>query len=195
MTFLHFNQIDSTNNYLKQNYQALKNWTVLTTDYQTSGRGRLNHRWSSNKNKNFLCSVLIKDQKILKANSCLVLLIGIVIYHLLVKLNIKNIKIKKPNDIYVNKNKIAGILLETISLGDKLKALIIGVGLNLNQKKFTKNLKAISYYQIKHKEIDINLVKKLYLEILKKELNKINGQHYEDKLLKKYQSIIYERID
>ena len=173
MNYIHLEKVDSTNSYLKARYKTLPNWTILTTDLQSKGRGRLNHVWKSHKGKNLLCSILIKDKKILKKHKYLVELVGKVIHQLLIKLDISN-WIKPPNDIYVKDKKICGILLETISISDKLEALVIGIGLNLNQKTFSKTLNATSYYLIKKKEIDINKVKKIYIDILNKELNKLS---------------------
>lgn len=194
MNSIYFKEISSTNDYLKEHYLALPNWTILTTDYQSKGRGRLNHVWRAHKGENLLCSILIKDKKILESHECLVLLVGVSIYRLLKDLGIKNIRIKRPNDIYINKKKICGILLECMSLGDKLKALVIGVGLNLNQKSFPKTLKATSYYLEKNKEIDINKVKDKFITILKDELAKIKSGDYNRSLLNKYKDIICERI-
>ena len=44
--------------------------------------------------------------------------------------------IKWPNDIYVNNDKIAGILIENSIMGDKIENTIAGIGLNINQDKF-----------------------------------------------------------
>jgi len=59
---------------------------------------------------------------------------------MLKELDIRNIKIKWPNDIFVNNKKIAGILLESKSQGAHIKALVIGVGINVNSIKFSENM-------------------------------------------------------
>lgn len=192
MKYLHLKEVTSTNDYLKTRYLKLPNWTVLTTDYQSNGRGRYEGRtWTSKKGDNLLCSILIKDKKIIKANDCLVLLMGVTIYHLLNKLGLKNIKIKRPNDLYINNRKICGILIESISLSDKIEALVIGIGLNLNQKTFPKELKATSYYLETKKKISYKKVLALLIKTLKAELKKIKP-NYQKILLKQYRKQIID---
>ncbi|MCQ2792470.1 MAG: biotin--[acetyl-CoA-carboxylase] ligase [Bacilli bacterium] len=189
MNWLYLSSVNSTNTYLKDNYQKLKHWTILRADYQSKGRGRLNHVWQSHKKENLLCSILLKDAKLFKEYSSLCLIVGVSIYKLLTKLGIENVKIKLPNDIYVNHGKICGILLESIFLDDKPQALVIGIGLNLNQKSFSQRLTATSYYQIKKRAIDIDKVLKELVKILKIELEKIKPNYYQ-RLLKQYHNTI-----
>lgn len=192
MIYYHLSSVDSTNNYLKTNYHKLRDWTILTADYQTHGRGRYDNRtWISKRGDNLLCSILIKDKKIINKHNCLVLLVGITIYRLLNKLGLKKIKIKRPNDIYVNGHKICGILLESISISDDIKALVIGIGLNLNQEVFSKELNATSYYLEAKKKIDKSKVLKLLIKTLKEELKKIKP-NYQEILLKQYKKDIIE---
>lgn len=56
------------------------------------------------------------------------------------RLKIKKVSIKYPNDIYVGDRKIAGILIEHFLCGDKINYSIAGIGLNVNQTVFPKNL-------------------------------------------------------
>lgn len=193
MRYLYLPRVSSTNTYLKSNYQKLENWTVLRVDYQEKGRGRLNHIWRAHKGENLLCSILIKDEKVFKEHEALCLLVGISVYRLLKDLGIKNVKIKLPNDVYVNNKKICGILIETIFIANKLKALVIGVGLNLNQKSFPKTLKATSTYLINKKIVNIDKVLKALVKNIQEELGKVKSNYYQY-LLKQYKSIICERI-
>lgn len=193
MKYLYLPRVSSTNTYLKSNYQKLDNWTVLRSDYQEKGRGRLNHVWKSHKGENLLCSILIKDEKVFKEHESLCLLVGVSVYRLLKDLGIKNIKIKLPNDVYVNNKKICGILIETKFIANKLKALVIGIGLNLNQKSFPKTLKATSTYMVNKKAVDIDKTLKTLVNIIQEELKKVTSNYY-PKLLKQYKSVICERI-
>ena len=193
MRYLYLPRVSSTNTYLKSNYQKLENWTILRADYQEKGRGRLNHVWKSHKGENLLCSILIKDEHVFKEHEALCLLVGVSVYRLLKNLGIKNIKIKLPNDVYVNNKKICGILIETIFIANKLKALVIGIGLNLNQKSFPKTLKATSTYLINKKIVNIDGVLKDLVKIIQEELKKVKSNYY-PYLLKQYKSIICEHI-
>lgn len=193
MKYIYLPRVSSTNTYLKTNYSKLENWTILRANYQEKGRGRLNHAWRAHKGENLLCSILIKDPRIFKEYESLCLLVGVSVYRLLRELGIKNIKIKLPNDVYVNKKKICGILIETIFMANKLKALVIGIGLNVNQKSFPKTLNATSTYLVNKKILDLDVVLKKLVKIIQEELKKVTANYY-PKLLKQYKSVICEHI-
>lgn len=54
-----FDTLDSTNLYLKQNYNQYDEFTVITTDNQTKGKGRMQRIWNSNKD-DLTFSILLK---------------------------------------------------------------------------------------------------------------------------------------
>lgn len=191
MKYLHLKEVTSTNDYLKARHKEFPTWTILSADYQSKGKGRLNHVWKSHKGENLLCSILIKDPNVFKEHEALCLLVGVSVYRLLKDLGIKNVKIKLPNDIYVNNKKICGILIETIFMSNKLQALVIGIGLNLNQKKFPKTLRATSTYLVNKKIINPDYALKALVKIIKEELSKVTSNYY-PKLLKQYQKIIFK---
>lgn len=143
MEVITFDQITSTNDYLKENYLKYNSYTFVKTNYQTKGRGQFNRTWLSTKDKNLLFSLLLKDIKIndiikIKdtiTNSLLTFLIN----H-----NIKGV-FKEPNDILIDNEKILGILIETKTLDkEKFGYVVIGIGININQTKFN-NLNATSF--------------------------------------------------
>ena len=137
MKHIHFEEIDSTNTYLKKEYQNLDNLTFVTSDYQSSGHGRFDRKWSANKGDNVLLSYLIKDKDIIEHFSYISMLTAVVIVKYLEDKGLKNVSIKWPNDVYVNGKKIAGILLE----GNVPNYVVVGVGLNLNQSEFDNDLR------------------------------------------------------
>lgn len=134
---IEYDQLTSTNSYLKENYLKYSNLTVIKANYQTNGYGQFDRNWVSNKNENLLMSFLLRDFNIEYMN----MLKKIVIESLLIFLKTTGIngKFVEPNDIYVNNKKILGILIETKinSLKDKFKYVIIGLGININQTKFS----------------------------------------------------------
>ena len=137
MKHIHFEEIDSTNTYLKKEYQNLDNLTFVTSDYQSSGHGRFDRKWSANKGDNVLLSYLIKDKDIIEHFSYISMFTAVVIVKYLEDKGLKNVSIKWPNDVYVNGKKIAGILLE----GNVPNYVVVGVGLNLNQTEFNDDLR------------------------------------------------------
>ena len=139
MKKIHFKRIDSTSSYLKNNYDKYDNLTFVSADYQESGHGRSGRRWYSEDGENLLFSILIKDKRLLAKVSNLSLASAVCVYNVLKRCNIDNVSIKWPNDVYVKDNKISGILLESVSCGKGVDALIIGVGINVNSKSFRED--------------------------------------------------------
>ena len=66
MKQIHFEVINSTNTYLKENYTSLENFTFVSASFQNEGKGRLDRKWFSKKSENLLFSFLIKDRELLK---------------------------------------------------------------------------------------------------------------------------------
>ena len=161
-----FKQIDSTNNYLKNSYKLLNNFTFVVTDYQTNGKGRNDRVWSSEEGQNLMFSFLIKDQDLLKKFSALSIISAVEVAKLLEDYQIKDVSIKWPNDILIGDKKVCGILLE----GQILEYLVVGIGLNVNQKVFPDGLRrpATSLSLEANKDFNIDeLEQKLFSNIVK----------------------------
>lgn len=139
---LKFDTLSSTNLYLKDNYPHLDDKTVVVANHQTAGRGRLGRTWIDS--DDLLFSILLKNNLNEKVSS-LSLLICASLFKTL-KRYFNDVKIKWPNDILVNNKKILGILLEAIT-NSKIDCVIIGIGINVNNRNFTDDLimKATSF--------------------------------------------------
>lgn len=164
----HFDELDSTNSYLKRNYSSLEDKTVIVASHQTSGRGRLSRTWEDDSHA-LMFSILLKKDLNLNRVSLLPLLVGVSLVKTLEEFGFDP-SIKWPNDILLENRKCAGILLESI-YQDKLECLIVGVGLNVNNKSFPKELenKAVSLSQISLKEYIIKDVLDRFLDHFEKD--------------------------
>lgn len=121
-------------NLLRNN--ELTEGTIVYTNYQSSGRGQPGNKWESEDGKNLLISIVLFPSIINPADQFLISMtvsLGICDF---LKRYIPVCEIKWPNDIYVNNDKIAGILIENSILDDNIENTIAGIGLNINQKKF-----------------------------------------------------------
>ena len=134
---VHFKEIDSTNSYLKNTYRLLDDFTFVSTDYQSSGKGRNNRVWESNSGENLMFSFLIKNEELMKQSSILSILTAVEVAKEIEMIGINNVTIKWPNDVLINDKKVCGILLE----GQVPEYLVVGVGLNVNQKEFPDGLR------------------------------------------------------
>ena len=165
---IHLAETDSTNNYLKDRFE--KNLLVYT-DRQVSGRGQRNNSWESEAGKNILMSVGIVPD-FLKADTQFFLSIAtsLAVYDFLCEFT-EHITIKWPNDIYVKDKKIAGILIENSIKGVNISKSIIGIGININQKKFPEELvNPVSLSQINGQKYKIDL-------LLQKIIKKLNNRY------------------
>ena len=180
MNKIHFESIDSTNTYLKKNYQKLEDMTFVSASLQTQGRGRNNRIWQAD-DKNLLCSILLKDQKYFAYTNELSIISGYTVLQVLQEYGVNNLSIKWPNDVYVDGKKICGILLEATS-SESIECLIIGIGINVNQSEFEKTFNATSMINELNKQINISeLENKLYekfIENLDKLMN--HNDFYEE---------------
>jgi len=178
MNIIHFDTIDSTNTYLKNNYQVLDDMSFVSASYQSMGRGRNNRLWTSDKNKNLMFSFLIKDEILINKYHEISIIVAYTILEILKEYGLNDVAIKWPNDVYVKDEKICGILLESISL-EKMECLIVGVGLNVNQDKFPDNYihPATSVFKQLNREIEIEILKdKIYQRIIIN-MNKIKDDY------------------
>lgn len=162
-TFLSFDNLTSTSDLLKEHFSSFSHLTFIKTDFQTKGRGQFDRMWVSNPKENLLFSVLLKDIDITHLEHIKNWMIhGIT--SLLDTYGI-NPRFKEPNDLYVDQDKICGILMESRSQGNILDYVVIGVGLNVNQTEFV-NLNATSMSLLKDQSFDVdqimqNLIDKL----------------------------------
>lgn len=161
MKITYFDTLDSTNKYLKENFSNLNNLDSVVAYHQTSGRGRLGRTWVDQ--DDLLMSILIKEGLENIYIERLSLLICHTIFRTIKEILRNNdVKIKWPNDILVDGKKICGILLEGVS-SEKLDAVIIGFGVNVNSEKFSDDLiiKATSLKLISKIKYDINELSKI----------------------------------
>lgn len=139
MRIIKLDAIDSTNSFLRQlsAKEALGDYTVVMTNYQTQGRGQMGTQWTSQQSKNLMVSVF-KDLSYLsiELNFYISIVVSLSILKALESLQIQKLKIKWPNDILSDNKKLAGVLIENVIKQNQLQASIIGFGLNVNQTEF-----------------------------------------------------------
>jgi BirA family transcriptional regulator, biotin operon repressor / biotin---[acetyl-CoA-carboxylase] ligase len=156
---LFINNLPSTNTYaaslLRDN--ELAEGTVIYTNHQSSGRGQGGNKWESEDGKNLLISIVLFPSMIIPAEQFhLSMAISLGICDFLDRYT-SSVSIKWPNDIYVNNDKIAGILIENSIMGNLIEHTIAGIGINLNQKKFLSDApNPVSLSNLTGKEYDLS---------------------------------------
>jgi len=122
-------EVDSTNEFLKRNYKSFHDGAVVVAIKQSAGKGRMGRNWYSPEG-GLWYSVLFKPKIHINLH-VYTKIFSIAIVEVLRKLKVKAY-IKWPNDIYYDGKKICGILSEAVSVNDRVVAIVVGVGLNVN---------------------------------------------------------------
>jgi BirA family biotin operon repressor/biotin-[acetyl-CoA-carboxylase] ligase len=154
--------VDSTNDYLKQTAESgqARSGAVVVADYQTAGRGRLGRSWISQPGEALLFSLLTRSTLPGDKLALVSLLAGLSLRVGLMKYldaigqqkTSAGINLKWPNDILFERRKLCGILCESAHSSTEGAMVVIGSGLNVNQREsdFPPDLRtpAISLYSI-----------------------------------------------
>lgn len=153
--WIRLSSTDSTNHFLKH-YRPVspKDMILVTTDFQTAGRGQAGNFWEAEAGKNLLFSLLLHPQAV-EASRQFVLsqAMALAVCETLSGYTGEGISIKWPNDIYWKDRKICGMLIENTLTGQRMENCIIGVGLNVNQQEFRSDApNPVSLRQILGKE-------------------------------------------
>ncbi|MBC8061230.1 MAG: biotin--[acetyl-CoA-carboxylase] ligase [Clostridiaceae bacterium] len=129
---LHFDSIDSTNTKAKELAGLdVSHGTLVISEEQTSGRGRLGRQWSSPKFKGIWMSIILKPNLDPTKASNITLIGAAAVINALKDFGIKA-QIKWPNDIILNKKKLGGILTEMSSKLNLTNYIVMGMGINVN---------------------------------------------------------------
>lgn len=179
-----FDTLTSTNEYAsKISFKdETAEGTIIRAVNQTKGKGQKGNIWISEIEKNLTFSIILKPNKILAVKQFymnMAISLSLVDY-LKYLLPQNGIYIKWPNDIYIEKNKIAGILIENQVIADKIENSVIGIGLNVNQSVFSfdipnpTSLNIITSINYNVSEILIN-----YLPLIEKRIQQLYKLDFE----------------
>jgi len=127
-----FDTIDSTNSYLMQSMSTKAHGTCVIANLQTNGRGRRGREWQASLGASLTFSLLWRFQCGAAALSGLSLAVGVALIRGLHEVGATAAQLKWPNDILVNQQKLAGILIELQGDMEGPSTAVIGVGINLH---------------------------------------------------------------
>ncbi|MFC4617780.1 biotin--[acetyl-CoA-carboxylase] ligase [Camelliibacillus cellulosilyticus] len=130
--------------------------TLIVTDEQTEGRGRLGRHWDSGANRGIWMSLILRPSLQLKKIPPLTLLAAVAVVKAINKVTQTACAIKWPNDILYDGKKLVGILTEMQAEEQTARAVILGIGMNVNTRieQFPENLRSVatSLYEITGKD-------------------------------------------
>jgi BirA family biotin operon repressor/biotin-[acetyl-CoA-carboxylase] ligase len=147
--------VDSTNQYLLDRIGELQSGDACVAEYQQAGRGRRGRQWISPFGANLYLSMFWRLDQGPAAAMGLSLVIGIVMAEVLKDLGAQDVRVKWPNDLYLNDRKLAGILVELTGKTGDAAQLVIGAGINLAMRETNAN--AINQGWINLQEVGINI--------------------------------------
>lgn len=139
---VHLPLVDSTNKYIRENANEL--WQisngatalVVSADAQSAGRGQMGNVWNSDACKNLLVSIMMRPM-FLKVTTQFRLsqISALAVCATMQRYGI-HAQLKWPNDVYADRKKLAGILVELDYSGQCIEQAVVGIGLNVNQTEF-----------------------------------------------------------
>ncbi len=111
-----------------------REWRAVVADEQTAGRGRAGHRWWSPRGRNLYLSAILRPRLRARQATALPLAVGVAVARALSEFGIgrERLELKWPNDVLIDGRKVAGILVESASVGEDLTWAIAGIGIDVN---------------------------------------------------------------
>lgn len=189
-TKVFLDKVPSTNSYAIEQIGFLKDKTVLFSHKQTSGRGRYNRKWISDDTDNLYATFIFKPDDIENYPfPNLTQYLSLILCEFLEDEFKLKPNIKWPNDVLIDGYKISGILAESYMGSNKIKGVVLGLGLNVNLKAETLDLidqKATSLSVLLSEDFEIEPI-----------LNNLCDRFFEnyDLFVKKGFSLIKERYE
>lgn len=163
--------IESTNTLaLQLAEEGAEEGTVVVSESQKHGRGRMGRNWISQPEAGIYLSVILRPSFVPIKAPCLTFISAIALVETFDQVLGLKAKIKWPNDVMIGGKKVAGVLTELRAEMERIHHVIIGIGANVNNTRFPKDLKGKATsltLELKQKIPRITLVRAL-LEALEK---------------------------
>ncbi len=191
---IHIPSVDSTNNYAVQqvvNSESNEGDVIITTN-QKKGKGQGANNWESEPGSNLTFSLVLKPKFVTPSNQfVLTQVISLAISDLIIEhlksVDDGHVKIKWPNDIYINEKKVAGILIQNFIVGNSIDYSIVGIGLNINQREFISDARnPVSLIHHLNRKTDINSLLDELLEKISSRYEVLKMDYDFSKLRKEY---------
>ncbi len=176
-------QTDSTNLRARELAEAgAAHGLVITAEFQSAGRGRLDRRWLAPRGRALLVSILLRPRIPPMAVFGLTMASSVCLALTIRDLTGVEAGVKWPNDVFAEGKKLAGILTEFASRPDLIEHAVIGLGLNVNQTAIDLgrlDQPSASLRTLTGRRLDRTEVLRAYLTRLEPTLEAVEGGHYE----------------
>jgi BirA family transcriptional regulator, biotin operon repressor / biotin---[acetyl-CoA-carboxylase] ligase len=153
-------------------YEDAPEGTIVIAEEQVTGRGRMDRKWHSPKYTGIWMSLILRPKIPLTKAPQLTLLAAVAIVQAIEEHTNSTPEIKWPNDILISGKKITGILTELQAESDRINSVIIGIGINVNQRKedFPVELRETATSLLIEKDENVSraeLIKGIFLKLEK----------------------------
>ena len=163
----HFDSIDSTNTYAKNiASDGAVEGTLIISDEQVKGRGRLGRTWTSPKGTGIWMSLILRPDIEPVHASKMTQIAAAAMNEAIIRTTGLDAGIKWPNDIILNRKKVCGILTEMSAELNTVNYIVVGIGVNVNVEKFPEeisqtatSLKIESGEVVRRKDIVVEFIK------------------------------------
>lgn len=146
--YLHFEEVTTTQSVAHEQVRAgAPDGTVIVSEHQTAGKGRMLREWSSASRKGIWMTLLMRPEVPPHLAPQFTLVIAVAIVNAIKALYPQiDARIKWPNDILIDGKKVTGILTEMVAEADRVEAILVGIGINVNQQldDFPEELQSIA---------------------------------------------------
>ena len=194
MKWIKLDATPSTNAYLKYLLEEVPFFeeVAVTTKRQTQGRGQLGTTWQSEGGKNLTMSYLhLPDSLEARRQFELNMGVALGVLDVLEAYGLPELSVKWPNDILSSAYKIGGILIENQLKGRFLNSAIVGLGLNVHQKKFTDLPQARSLIQFVPGPYDLEELAIAFVEAWRRRLEPLSLRPHSPVLQEEYESRLF----
>jgi len=186
--FYFFKKIENSNDKIKEVFKKNENSRLaLFCINQEKGRGRKGRVWKS-KIGDLTCSILIKKKLDISEMGRINIIIVSIIINIFEDLGLNKVKFKWPNDVFINKKKIAGILIETSVSNNTVTQFIIGIGVNIKSRSNDLKYSSTSLFEnglrIKAHKLFFSIIKRFYFYI--ENYKNIDFQYLSQNLSKRF---------
>jgi BirA family biotin operon repressor/biotin-[acetyl-CoA-carboxylase] ligase len=186
---IHYFRTDSTNAVaVKLAAEGAEHGTVVVAEEQTAGRGRLGRAWFSEKSSGVYTSIILRPPLSPAAAPVLTLMAGLAAQKAVSTVTGLAVDIRWPNDLLVNGKKICGILTEMSAEVDRLHAVVLGIGINVNHslmptplEDIATSLRMEAHRGISRVQVFVALLRELerYYQLLLKSGSKAISERWE----------------
>ena len=139
----HFDELPSTNDWAIELLAKTNptEGTVISTDFQTRGKGQIGRSWHSSPGQNLLFSTILRPIWLPITHPYILnMAMALSLHDAILSFGFEHLSLKWPNDLYLGNQKLAGMLVQLQWEGKGIKSAVVGIGLNVDEDRFPPEL-------------------------------------------------------